>query len=256
MTADPGATATRRARPQDWWRVTRLSDGVTRIDEPHVREFYRCNCWHVRGDGANPGDGDLLIDSGMGVVSLRDWVPLVTERPLLAVASHTHVDHVGCHHEFDRRAAHRAEAEILAAPTRANTVAEGCVADGMFHDLPPEPFSAAAYEVAAAPATQLLEDGDVLAAGRRRFEVLHTPGHSPGGISLWEAETGILFTGDVVYDGPLVEDLFHSDADDYVRSMERLLRIPARMVHGGHFPSFDGERLRRIIGDWLREHGA
>jgi glyoxylase-like metal-dependent hydrolase (beta-lactamase superfamily II) len=35
--------------------------------------------------------------------------------------------------------------------------------------------------------------------------VIHTPGHSPGGIALWEAATGILFSGDIVYDGELIE---------------------------------------------------
>ena len=78
-----------RAKPEDWWRVRRVGDGVTHIDEPHIRDCYRCNVWHVRGR-----DSDMLVDSGMGVVSLRDRVPLVTERPLLAVASHTHFDHV------------------------------------------------------------------------------------------------------------------------------------------------------------------
>ena len=74
-----------RAKPEDWWRTTPMGDGVTLIDEPHIQPFYRCNCWHIRSS-----EGDLLVDSGMGVVSLRDWVPLATERPLLAVASHTH----------------------------------------------------------------------------------------------------------------------------------------------------------------------
>ena len=94
-----------RARPQDWYRIRPQSDGVTWIDEPHILEFYRCNVWHVRGR-----DRDMLVDSGMGVVSLRDWVPLVTERPLDAVASHTHFDHIGCHHEFPDRCVHAAEA--------------------------------------------------------------------------------------------------------------------------------------------------
>ncbi len=83
------------AKAADWWRITPLSDGVTLVDEPHILPFYRCNVWHIRGR-----DGDMLVDSGMGVVSLREWVPLVTERPLQAVASHTHFDHIGCHHEF------------------------------------------------------------------------------------------------------------------------------------------------------------
>ncbi len=53
--------AMRRARPEDWWRVQRLGDGVSLIDEPHILPFYRCNCWHVRGR-----DRDMLVDSGMG----------------------------------------------------------------------------------------------------------------------------------------------------------------------------------------------
>ena len=88
-----------RARAEDWYRTRTVGDDVTHIDEPFIHEFYRCNMWHVRGR-----DRDMLVDSGMGVVSLREWVPLVTERGLTAVASHTHFDHVGCHHEFDDRA--------------------------------------------------------------------------------------------------------------------------------------------------------
>ena len=59
---------------------------------------------------------DLLIDSGMGVVSLREQVAMLVERPLLAVASHTHFDHIGAHHEFQDRAVHRAEADLMASP--------------------------------------------------------------------------------------------------------------------------------------------
>jgi glyoxylase-like metal-dependent hydrolase (beta-lactamase superfamily II) len=238
-----------RAKPGDWWRTTPVGDGITLIDEPHIKRFYRCNCWHVRG-----GDEDLLVDSGMGVVPLRAWVPLATERPLLAVASHTHFDHIGCHHEFPARAVHRAEAALLAAPGRRATLADPYVTDEIFDRLPPEPYSSPAYRVTPAPATRLLEDGDVLAAGPRRFEVIHTPGHSPGGIALWEAATAVLISGDIVYDGPLIEDTYHSDPDDYRRSMRRLLDLPVRVVHGGHFPSFSGDRLRSIIVSWLRAH--
>ncbi|MFT6913611.1 MAG: glyoxylase-like metal-dependent hydrolase (beta-lactamase superfamily II) [Paracoccaceae bacterium] len=238
-----------RIAAADWWRVTSIDEGVSLIDEPHIKPFYRCNCWHIRG-----ADQDLLIDSGMGVVSLRDWVPLVTERPLLAVASHTHFDHIGCHHEFEQRAVHRAEAHLLAAPTRTATLADPYVTDEIFEALPPAPYRSVSYEVTPAPATRLLEDGCVIDTGDRRFEVVHTPGHSPGGIALWEAKTGLLFSGDIIYDGPLIEDTYHADADDYVRSMKRLLDLPVRVVHGGHFPSFSGEKLGVMITDWLRAH--
>ncbi|MGZ2257130.1 MBL fold metallo-hydrolase [Roseobacter sp. A03A-229] len=236
----------KRAAPQDWYRIQRLSDDVTLIDEPHIQPFYRCNIWHVRGR-----DRDMLVDSGMGVVSLREWVPLVSERALTAVASHTHFDHIGCHHEFDDRAVHRAEADILASPTRSATLAEPYVTDEIFDVLPPQPYVSADYSVKGAGPTRLLEDGDVIDLGDRHFEVIHTPGHSPGGIALWDADSGILFSGDIVYDGPLIEDTYHSDPHDYHASMVRLLELPVRLVHGGHFPSYGADRHRTIIREWL-----
>jgi glyoxylase-like metal-dependent hydrolase (beta-lactamase superfamily II) len=235
-----------RIAPEDWYSLTRLSDDVTLISEPYIQEFYRCNVWHVRGR-----DGDMLVDSGMGVVSLRQWVPLVTERPLTAVASHTHFDHIGCHHEFECRAVHAAEADLLAHPTRQNTLADPYVTDEIFDALPPEPYCSRCYAVKAAPATRILEDGDIVDLGDRQFEVIHTPGHSPGGIALYEKTSEILFSGDILYDGPLIEDTYHSDAADYLRSMERLMGLPVRLVHGGHFPSFDGARYKSLIRAWL-----
>lgn len=237
-----------RAAPQDWWRIRTVGDGISWIDEPHIHEFYRCNVWHVRGR-----DGDMLVDSGMGVVSLREWVPLVTERPLQAVASHTHFDHIGCHHEFDCRLCHGAEAEMMRAPSRAATLADPYVTDEIFTTLPPLPYQSATYQVASAPATRLLWDGDLVDLGDRQFEVIHTPGHSPGGIALWEAATGVLFSGDIVYDGPLIEDTYHANAADYHRSMVRLYDLPVRIVHGGHFASYGRERHRAIIRAWLDE---
>ncbi|WP_018700202.1 MBL fold metallo-hydrolase [Amorphus coralli] len=240
-----------RMAARDWYRTRRLADDVTFIDEPHIREFYRCNIWHVRGR-----DRDMLVDSGMGVVSLRTHVPLVTERALTAVASHTHFDHIGCHHEFADRCVHAAEADILANPTRTAILADPYVTDDIFTALPPEPYASATYAVKAAPATRILEDGDVIDLGDRTFEVIHTPGHSPGGIALYEKATRILFSGDIVYDGPLIEDTYHANANAYVASMKRLYDLPVSIVHGGHFPSYGPLRHRAIIGDWLRAKGA
>ena len=138
-------------------------------------------------------------------------------------------------------------------PTRQNTLADPYVTDDIFTKLPPAPYASTTYAVKAAPATRIVEDGDVIDLGDRHFEVIHTPGHSPGGIALWEAKTGILFSGDIVYDGPLIEDTYHANAKDYVRSMERLYDLPVRVVHGGHFASYSGERHREIIKNWLRE---
>jgi glyoxylase-like metal-dependent hydrolase (beta-lactamase superfamily II) len=239
-----------RATPETWYRTVPLGDGVTLVDEPWILPFYRCNCWHVAGR-----DRDMLVDTGMGVVPLRRSVPLLRRGEIVCVASHTHFDHIGGHHEFAERLVHPAEAAILADPDNRATLADPYVSDAIFTRLPPEPYRSADYRILPAPATALVEDGDVIDLGDRRWTVIHTPGHSPGGIALFEERTGILIAGDIVYDGPLVEDTYHSDPDDYVRSMRRLLTLPVRIVHGGHFASFDGARLRAIVTGWLAAKG-
>ena len=235
-----------RVSADDWYSVQSLDDGVSLISEPHIKAFYRCNIWHVAGK-----DSHMLVDSGMGVVSLRPHIAHLCGKPLIAVASHTHFDHIGAHHEFDTRLVHREEAAIMDRPDRASTLADPYVGDDIFTALPPEPYSSTEYQVNAAPATRVLEDGDMIDLGHRRFEVIHTPGHSPGSVMLWEPATGILFSGDTVYDGPLIDDAYHSDIDDYLASMKRILDLPARVVHGGHFPSFDGRRYRELIQAYL-----
>src|ERR1700745_1261785 len=96
---------------QRWFEYERLADGITRIWEPHVIRVMQCNIWHVRGR-----DRDLIIDTGMGVASLHEAAHHLFEKPLTAVATHTHLDHVGSLHEFHDRIAHKAEADTLERP--------------------------------------------------------------------------------------------------------------------------------------------
>ena len=235
-----------RVSADQWYQTLKMEDSITLISEPWIEEFYRCNIWHVLGS-----ERDMLVDSGMGVVSLREYVPLVTEKRCLAVTSHTHFDHIGAHHEFEDRLVHHAEADLLKNPTRQSTLVDPYVTDDIFSKLPPVPYQSHEYCVKKAPATRLLEDGDVVDLGDRQFTVIHTPGHSPGGIAIFEQATGVLFSGDIVYDGPLIEDTYHSNAEHYSQSMVKLLDLPVRVVHGGHFPSYGRDRHREIIGQWL-----
>jgi glyoxylase-like metal-dependent hydrolase (beta-lactamase superfamily II) len=82
--------------------------------------------------------------------------------------------------------------------------------------------------------------------------VLHLPGHSPGSIGLWDATSGVLFSGDAVYDGPLLDELSNSDIAAYVATMRRLRELPVRVVHAGHEPSFGRERLVELCDGYLR----
>lgn len=229
----------------DWYETIRLADDVTLIHEPWIKPFYRCNMWHVRGR-----DRDLLFDTGLGHFSLRQHVALMRERPLLCVASHTHFDHIGCHHEFADRAVHEAEAAILADPRNDLTCADRYATEEMF-DRPPQGWKTEAYRIQPAPAERILHGGDIIDLGDRTFEVVHTPGHSPGGIGLFERKTGIFLSGDVVYDGPLIDDAYHSDQRDYQSTFERIRSLPVSIVHGGHFPSFGPVRYRQLIDEYL-----
>ena len=228
-----------------WYEVRKLNDGVNLIHEPWIKPFYRCNMWHIQGR-----DFDLLFDTGLGHFPLRSSISALRERPVICVASHSHFDHIGCHHEFDQRCIHAAEADILADPCNDRTMADRYATDEMFDGIP-EGWAAGAYRIKSAPPTRILNDGEVIDLGDRAFEVVHTPGHSPGGIALWERKTGILLSGDIIYDGPLIDDCYHSDLGDYETSLRRVAKLPAETVHGGHFPSFARRRLGEVIDEYL-----
>jgi len=243
-----------------WFEFRRVDDDITLIWEPHVVPLIRCNIWHVRGR-----DRDLLIDTGLGMASLKAAARHLFEKKLTAVATHAHYDHVGGFHEFEDRVIHGAEAPKAAAGNAASlygggkedALLESIRAAG--YDVPPELFTAVpkdgydprCYRVLPAPVTRTVQDGDVVDIGDRQFEVLHLPGHSPGSIGLWEAKTGILFSGDAIYDGPLLDELPGSDIPVYVATMKRLRQLPVRIVHAGHDPSFDRARLRELCDSYL-----
>lgn len=244
-----------------WFEITHIDDGVTLILEPHVDPLIRCNIWHIRG-----ADRDLIVDSGLGIASLADAARHIFENSVTAVATHTHYDHVGGLHEFDDRIVHSLEAGELVQPDGFASLcgksfdssivtairASGYeVPDLLVDALPEKDFELDSYRVLPAPATRLVEEGDVVDIGKRRFEVLHLPGHSPGSIGLWEEQTGILFSGDAVYDGPLLDELPGSDVRDYVRTMGRLLELPVNVVHAGHDPSFGRDRLKELARNYL-----
>ena len=82
-----------------------------------------------------------------------------------------------------------------------------------------------------APLTRLVTEGDVIDLGDRVFQTLHLPGHSPGSVGLWEAESGLLFTGDALYDGTLYDHLYHSVPEKLCDSLRRLRELPVSTVH-------------------------
>jgi glyoxylase-like metal-dependent hydrolase (beta-lactamase superfamily II) len=249
-----------------WFARRAVGACVTLLWEPHVAPLLRCNIWHVRGRAL-----DLLVDTGLGVAPLRTAARDLFERPLAAVATHAHMDHVGGMHEFAERWIHGAEAEAMAtasnhlplelaaydAGARAWFASLGYdIAGGLITARPDESFDLAAHRLAGASATRVLSEGDVVDLGDRAFEVLHLPGHSPGSIGLWDSKTGTLFSGDAIYDGPLLDEIPGAEIAAYLRTMRRLRELPVEVVHGGHDPSFGRARLIELVDAYLRKRGA
>lgn len=97
------------------------------------------------------------------------------------------------------------------------------------------------FSIPASPMPDLLvADGDELAVGALKFQVLHTPGHSPGGISLYCASEGIVFVGDVLFQrGVGRYDLPGGSWPVLEKSIrQRLFTLPGgTVVYPGHGPS-------------------
>ena len=117
-------------------------------------------------------------------------------------------------------------------------------------------YAPAGYRMVGAEPTRLLEDGDVIDLGNRSLEVLHLPGRSPGGIGLWEAETGSLFTSDMLYDGEHGLAWPPDEPESYIASLRRMRDLPVSQVYPGHYGTFDGTRMTEIIDEQVADLGG
>ena len=174
----------------------------------------------------------LLIDGLTGVGSLKAFVRECTDLPVTLVLTHGHVDHIGAVASLRGPdvpvAIHAADAAMLTHPNLSLSV--------MFGGAPSQ-----------GEADLLLEEGDLLLAGVP-FSVLHTPGHTPGGICLRCGDD--LFTGDTLFcRGYGRTDLPGGDEQALMRSLRRLLALEEGVrVHPGHGPSTTIGRERRVYG--------
>ena len=99
-----------------------------------------------------------------------------------------------------------------------------------------------------------LSDGQVLDVGGTHLRVLHTPGHSPGGVCLHLAEAGVVFSGDTLFSGgPGATGRSFSDFPTIVESIRtRLLVLPApTVVHTGHGDSTTIGAEAPALADWI-----
>ena len=166
-------------------------------------------------------DDALVLDPGMGAsAALVAGAAELGLRIHLVANSHGHIDHI-----FDNAAIKRASGAPLAIhPDDAYRLS----GDNIY-----------GFQVEASVAEQELREGDRLAIGQLSFRVLHTPGHSEGSVCLYEADRGLLLSGDVLFRGSYGRtDLPGGDDAQMVTSLTRLYHeIPHDIrVLPGHGP--------------------
>jgi glyoxylase-like metal-dependent hydrolase (beta-lactamase superfamily II) len=231
----------------EWFRRRRLTDSLTVYDEPFVDPMFCANIYHLKGR-----DRDLVVDTGMGLARLSEALDLEPGKPVVAVATHIHVDHVGSLHEFDDRRGPDWSARSFETMDDGKTYADQFRA--LERPVIEEPFAgwnAASWRLTPARLTARLFEGDVIDLGNRQFRVLHLPGHSPDSIGLLDEADGTFFSGDAIYDDLLFDDLPDSDPAAYRETMGRIMELPVSVVYGGHGDPFDAERMERIARDYI-----
>jgi glyoxylase-like metal-dependent hydrolase (beta-lactamase superfamily II) len=164
------------------------------------------------------------------VRELSDHAPLV-------VQSHAHWDHIGASAHFERVLVHPAEADALGYDF-PNDQLRWWFRPETLRGIPfPDGFDLDTATIPGAAVTGHLNDGDHIDLGGRVIEIFHTPGHSPGGVTVYDVQSRLLFPADAVNLGPLY--LFSSQADlpAYQRTLDVLAGLAARSeaVYPSHY---------------------
>jgi len=172
-------------------------------------------CWNT-----DSGEGAVIDPGGEGQKIIAQ-VEEAGFAPLYILNTHGHGDHVAANTELKERYGvplliHRDEAPLLEDPQLNMSAVYG---------LP----------VTSPPADGFLAEGDKVEFGGLSFEVLYTPGHSPGGIAFYGH--GVVFTGDALFMGSIGRcDLPGGDEDLLIGKIkENLLTLPEdTVVYPGH----------------------
>lgn len=209
----------------NWFTIDQIDKNTYIISE--YRHWEETHCYLLNGT-----EHSLLIDTGLGICNIYDEVIKLTDKPIIAVATHIHWDHIGGHNYFSDFYVHREEVSWLNGqfPLNKKTVRE-MVVDRC--DLP-KGYNIEQYEIFQGMPTKILEDGDKIDIGGRNIQVLHTPGHSPGHMCFWEGERNYLFTGDLVYKDTLFAYYPSTEPILYLNSLEKIAVLPVLKVFPAH----------------------
>jgi glyoxylase-like metal-dependent hydrolase (beta-lactamase superfamily II) len=206
----------------DWFEVYEVETDVWAIYEPF--QWQEVISYLIIGS-----DSALLFDTGNGMGNIKAIVDQLTDKPIQVLNSHSHFDHIGGNHQFT---------EILSPSTKfsvANSrgndsrqIKMEASAEALCKGLPAgvtnenhhiEPYSI----------TARIKDGDIIDLGSRNLEVLHIPGHTDDSVALLDSDSGLLWTGDSFYEGPIWLFFPETDLAAYETSLDRLVALVPKL---------------------------
>ena len=180
-----------------------------------------CNC-SIVGDEST-GEA-LIIDPGDEIDRILEILKRHNLRATQIIATHAHIDHVGGIDKLRR---------TCGAPVLIHEDDHF-----LYQNLATQAAWLGVEPPGVAEIDQFVREGQTIRCGELAFEVLHTPGHSPGSISLHrKGDQGQLFSGDTLFEGSIGRtDLWGGSMDSILRSLkERLLVLDdATRVYPGH----------------------
>ena len=171
---------------KDWFTIDKVDEDTYIISE--YRHWEETHCYLLNG-----AERSLLIDTGLGICNISEIVRELTDKPVTAVATHIHWDHIGVHKYYPDFYVHEEEFDWLNGgfPQPLEMIKE-YVVDRC--DLP-DGYDVNTYEFFQGTPAKILYGDECIDIGGRKIDVLHTPGHSPGHMCFWEEEKGYLYTG-------------------------------------------------------------
>ena len=202
---------------QEWFEVRRFPHGVTMIREPYHDEDVKSYLIEGSRDVA-------VIDTGLGVGDFAGLVASLSSRRPRLLQSHAHWDHIGASHRFDDVSVHPSEADVLRGGWGAARYVAAFAPELVQRERLPADFDSSRGLPGCEP-TGFLEDGDRIDLGARTLEVIHTPGHSPGGVSFLDRAARTLFVGDLLYLGMMYIFLPTSDPAAFRESLRRVAAL-------------------------------
>jgi len=174
-----------------------VSKNVYFIQERYFLSWNLANIFFIKGEKR-----DLLVDTGIGLYSLPAYLTSSglrtdSEKPLDVVLTHSHFDHSGGAHQFEKVHVHEAESSWITTGNRRLTAT--WITESEVVPKPSPAWNPRSYRVTPVNNVQPVSDRHQLDLGDRTFSVLHLPGHSPGSIGLLD-DMGVLVTGDTLYE--------------------------------------------------------